>query len=78
MAESTIVTVFIDGKESVFQDESIIHNKKNGNILGILLLSAEEVKYSEYVYNNITTNLFENIDKLRHQLKKSSLYPVDY
>ena len=84
MAESEeflgpILNVFIDGKEAVFRNESIINNKKNCNILCRLLLSAEEVKYSEYVYNNIiTTNLFENIDKLRHQLKKSSLYPVDY
>ncbi len=69
----------IDGKESVFRDESIINNKKNSNILCRLLLSAEEVKYSEYVFkNDIITNLIENVNKLRHQFKKSSLKPLDY
>ena len=74
-----ILKVLIDGKESVFRDESIINNEKNSEILCKLLLSAEEVTYSEYVFKNeISTNLFENIDKLRHQFKKSSLKPVDY
>jgi hypothetical protein len=74
-----ILKVLIDGKESVFRDESIINNKENCNILCRLLLSAEEVTYSEYVFeNDITTNLFENIDLLRHQFNKSSMKPVDY
>ncbi len=74
-----ILKVLIDGKESVFRDESIINNEKNSEILCKLLLLAEEVTYSEYVFKNeISTNLFENIDKLRHQFKKSSLKSVDY
>src|SRR6185436_17480590 len=71
--------VLIDGKESVFQDESIINNKKISNILSMLLLSAEEVTYSEHGYkNDITTNLVEKIDELRNKFDKSSLKQVDY
>ncbi|RHZ82146.1 hypothetical protein Glove_114g100 [Diversispora epigaea] len=71
--------VFIDGKESVFQDESIINNKKISNILSMLLLSAEEVTYSEHGYkNDITTNLVEKIDELRNKFDKSSLKQLDY
>ncbi|RIA87910.1 hypothetical protein C1645_877756 [Glomus cerebriforme] len=74
-----ILKVFIDGKQSVFRDESIINNKKNSETLCRFLLSANEVLYSEYVYeNDIIANLIENINKLRHQFKKSSLKPLDY
>ncbi|CAG8637683.1 18479_t:CDS:1 [Acaulospora morrowiae] len=71
--------VFIDEKLSVFQDESIINNKKISNILSMLLVSAEEVDYSEHGYkNDITTNLVEKINEIRNKFDKSSLKKLNY
>ncbi|GET00379.1 hypothetical protein GLOIN_2v1594863 [Rhizophagus clarus] len=71
--------VLIDGKESLFRDESIINNEKNCNTLCKLLLSADDVCYSEYAFkNDIITKLFENIDKLRRKFNKPSMRQMPY